>query len=318
MRMRVVLISEKIYSKRLKAVYKEMTGAAEQKIVFLEQQKYLPEFIDRRKDLIVTDQTSIAEEWKDQLPVMLLTENPEEGIFKYQKGVDVLSKILEYAQQVEKEAETKIYCVTSPKGGCGVTTVAMATALHFAEKEKVLYLDFSFPGIYEGFDMEKDGPDWEEYERVIEAEDGALLEQMLETGENILRFPNRHLLPSLMEKSGTKEFLQKLSDMRVCPYIIIDLSLGYTSATGDILQMADQVILVDDGTKESEKKYQAFEPYLKSQTSNIKMFYNGISQKEEHVLIEGSVLLGGTLQKENKAVKDIAMELSEQIFWGNL
>lgn len=240
-------------------------------------QKSIIEFLGRRKvDIVLLDPEFVPDIKTDDMKLALLlwdgsssldTESLElRHIRKYQRISVLVSLILEqYAEFSEggclaEDQRGTVTVVWSPVGGSGKTTVALAYgAQRVSEGKRVVYLNlepFSSTPVY----FPETGKSISTVFENLDSNVGLLLQSIRQTdaGSGLLYFcrPNNYDDIGILTAADVENLV--LSSTKDVDEVVVDLGDFYDQRTAALMELADTVIAVLDGTRCAEVKWQQF------------------------------------------------------------
>lgn len=185
--------------------------------------------------------------------------NPEtdgRAIRKYQRITTLVGQILEKYSEVAESRKpfgastAKVSAVWSPAGGCGKTTAALAYAAQKAvEGKKVLYLNLeAFCSLSAYFPQ-----NGKSISTALEHLDGnvamflqGIRQQDRDSGIYYFGMPSNYEDVSILSATDITQLIAGCADGM--DELVIDLSSIYDARTREILELADEVMLVADGS----------------------------------------------------------------------
>ena len=232
--------------------------------------------LSRRFDVALFDTAFIklADLSRVRLPLVLFSDydsydddyNDVKAIKKYQRISKLTSSIMGEFAEITPEmrgiesGKARIAAFWSPSGGSGKTTAAVSYAIRKAsEGKKTLYLDLE---AFSSVDMlfEDKGESISSIFGKLESNLPLLIQSIRqedkEFGIYYFGKPGNYDDLDVLESDGIEKLVRACSE--VCDILVVDLSSSYNEKIRYILESADEVFAVVDGSKASENKWQQF------------------------------------------------------------
>lgn len=260
--------------------------------------------------------------------------NNQRAICKFQKADLIYKQILSvYAEKASTitgfkmagEAG-KVIAFCSASGGVGSSTMAAACAVYMANKgKKVLYLNLEKFG---GADMFFSGQGQFDMSDIIFALKSKKtnlslkLESCVKQDPRGVYFYSQAKIVLDMIEMNTDDTLRMLSELKTTgeyDYIVLDLDFGIDKESLKIYRQAQEIILVGDGSFESNTKIERAYHALTTLEQNadaplmnrMSFIYNKVSSKTGHSInAEGLKHLGGAPRYARAEVQQVIEQLA--------
>ena len=153
--------TDRDYAEKLADNLGKSDGNIFETLVFTDEKAYSDYVEQNRIDVLLCDETLMGPTDKGIKPGLIcrFSENclvndtitEDTPIFKYQSSENIMKEIMiRYRMKMktddrvytEKLSNRNIFCVTSPQGGSGCSTYALALAKFFSQKGKTLFMSF--------------------------------------------------------------------------------------------------------------------------------------------------------------------------------
>lgn len=192
------------------------------------------------------------------------------AICKFQKHEALLKQIMDIC--LEKEIThytkknvlgniTKVLLVTAAQGGVGTTTVAVAAARHYAGTgKKVLYISLEKNAVTDMFFQGNEEFTFSDVIYTIKSKKSNMIsrvENIVQKDDSGVYFfrPSRTVFDvNELTIADMQMLLKEICSMGSYEYIIIDAFLEYNEAGYFLCDYADNILLVSNGSRTSEKK----------------------------------------------------------------
>lgn len=264
------------------------------------------------------------------------------AICKFQKVELIYKQILSiYSEKAGNVSEIKlgedtckIIAFTSASGGSGSSSVAASCAAHHAKKGmKTLYLNFEVLGSSDIFFSGEGQFDMSDIIFSIKSQKTNLaikLESCVKQDASGVYFYSQPKIALDMMELNEEEIIRLISDVRIAGtynYIILDLNFSLNNSTRKILRQAHTVVLVGDGSENSNNKMNNAYLALSMLEANeeqplvnrISILYNKFSNKTSQVLeIDGVKSIGGAPRYEHATTSQVVAELSKMMMFDQL
>lgn len=262
------------------------------------------------------------------------TIKEQRAICKFQKADLIYKQILSvYSEKASSITGFKItgdtgdiivFC--SASGGVGSSTMAAACATHFAkQKNKVLYLNLEKFGSADVFFSGQGQFDMSDIIFALKSKKTNLplkLESCIKQDPSGVYFYSQAKIALDMMELTTEDTLRLISEIKLMggyDYIILDMDFGIDKDTLKIWREAQAIILVGDGTLESnvktERAYTALatlEQALDAPLTNRMSFiYDKVSSKNgQSINVSGLKVLGGAPRYAGATTQQIIEQLA--------
>ncbi len=262
------------------------------------------------------------------------TIKDQRAICKFQKADLIYKQILSvYAEKASsitgfKITEDKglVIAFCSPSGGVGTSTMAAACATHFAQQRgKVLYLNLEKFGSADLFFQGQGQFDMSDIIFALKSKKTNLpikLESCIKQDPSGVCFYSQCKIALDMMELTTEDILRLISEIKLMgeyDYIILDMDFGIDKETLKIWRQAQAIVLVGDGTAESnvkiERAYTALATMEQASdaplTNRMSLIYDKVSSKDgQSVGVSGLKMLGGAPRYAGAGTKQIVAQLA--------
>ena len=196
-------------------------------------------------------------------------ENDQRAICKYQKADLIYKQILSvYSEKAGSisglkldEESTKIIFFNSVSGGTGASSMAAATALRFAAKnKKTLYLNIEKFGSADTFFSGEGQFDMSDIIFALKSKKANLplkLESCVKQDSKGVYFYSQTQIALDMLELGCDEVIRLISELKLTggyDYIIVDSDFGLDKDSLKIYRLAHSIVWVGDGSEASNNK----------------------------------------------------------------
>jgi len=183
---------------------------------------------------------------------------------KYQRISNITSKILEEYAEVSPngagESDAKVSVVWAPAGGCGKTTVSLACAAQQVSKgKKVIYLDLEpFSSIPAYFSNE--GKSISTVFAKLDSNVSLLMQSIRQedSGSGIGYFGGPDNYDDIAVLTGEDAVCLVNGCAAIADEIVVDLGADWDERTAALLERADTVFAVIDGSRSCQIKWRQF------------------------------------------------------------
>ena len=269
-------------------------------------------------------------------------ENDQRAICKFQKAELIYKQILGvYAEKAGSisgltlgDDSAKIIVFTSPCGGTGTSTVAAASAIHFAmQGKKTLYLNMEKVGssdVYFNAEGQFNMSDVVFALKSKKANLGLKLESCVKQDKSGVYFYSETNLALDMMELSQEDISRLVSEVKVTgsyDYIILDMDYSMDKETLKMWRQAHAVVWVGDGSQVSNTKiHRAFSALTIMEqnadsplTNRIHLIYNMFSNKTGKSIEEnGLKALGGNPRFEHATTEQILEQLCKKDMFDKL
>lgn len=257
------------------------------------------------------------------------------GIRKYQKAELIYKDILNICADKKtmslgfKKQEGNVAVISvflSANGGAGASTIANAFAIAMAKGKRVLYLNFEAYGDADLYWQGEGAYNFDEIIYGMKSKRGALglkLESAVKQAAEGVYFyspcQNPLDLMELSEEDIEKLFLELRSNAQY-NHIVLDMSSSLKPLNQTLLKLADNIIMVHDGSETGCSKFTRFYTAVKvlEQQKGIQLrpkmlaFYNKFSNKSGREIREKEVpVIGGIPRFENITIHEMIKKISD-------
>ena len=242
--------------------------------------------IDRNKILVLTSERNISEYKGFNV------------LFRYQSVPDIKDRLLRTFDEVVKKdikyeysgGHGRVVLFTSPAGGCGVTSVAVAFAMSMSEKGyKTIYLELN---MFQSSGLIFRGGGKFTYSDVIYA----LIQNRNNLGIRLSNYADEDITGvrfyheaenqkdmAEMKAEETKRLINALKEESDFEYIIVDINVTGQTEFAELTEICDRIVIVSDGMEMNNYKVEHFiEGFIKSSAGSerkIQVFYNRFGSK---------------------------------------
>ena len=258
----------------------------------------------------------------------------QRAICKFQKADEIYKQILSiYAEKASTitgfkvgGGECSVIAFCSASGGVGSSTMAAACATHFAAQgSKVLYLNLEKFGSADLFFAGQGNFDMSDIIFALKKQNVNLpmkLESCVRQDASGVYFYAGTKLALDMMELNMAEILRLINELKISSgydYIILDTEFGLDKETLKLYRQAQAVVLIGDGSAESNCKTERAFAALSTMemnadmplTSRMSFIYNKVSSKSGQSLnAQGLKILGGAHKYEGATTQQIIGQLS--------
>lgn len=269
-------------------------------------------------------------------------EKEQRAICKFQKAELIYKQILSiYSEKAGSisglnlgDDSAKILVFTSPSGGTGSSTMAAASAIHFATQgKKVLYLNLEKFGSSDVFFSAEGQFDMSDIVFALKSKKtnlGLKLESCVKQDKTGVCFYSQTKVPMDMLELNSEDIERLISEAKLTgsyDYIILDMDFGVDKNTLKIWRQAHGVVWTGDGSETSNTKvHRAFQALTIMEqnadlplTSRINLIYNKFSNKTGKSLeTEGLKNVGGAPRFEHATTEQVLKQLSPKEMFDKL
>lgn len=225
------------------------------------------------------------------------TLNGHKAIGKFQKAEMIYKQILSVFAEVAtlgdaKDASNgKLIVFSSPAGGVGCSTVAAACAMHYASQgKKTLYLNLEKYGSADLFFRGQGQMDMSDIVYAIKSKKGNTrmkLESCVKQDNSGVCFYSAPKIALDMLELSAEDIQQLLKELVGYDYIIADMDFSLSKDTLSIWRQATAVVMVGDGSVNSNLKTERAYGALATMESNadlpltrrVSFIYNRVSSR---------------------------------------
>ncbi len=340
MRLRVALLTtDNLYASRLVQRFQEKYSAILEMSQFSNADSALRNLEANRTDVLLCDGMTLPEPLPRGCIAIELTESTSRAtredrcLLKYQRAEDIyksmLSRVDGTLDMPAGERTTGIMVFLSPAGGCGSSTAAVTAALYFTRQGKqVLYIDcdpFSdpaafFPETTQGMRQLLLG-----LKRRSDNTVNLLLESVVSTSPEKVNYIGTTTQPEdLLTVTGDLSdfFLRQTVDAGKFDWIILDLPAYPSETVQRIMQLANYLIVISDGSTRANLSLSRFHAYLQNLDErqgshlcrHLRLLYNRFSSRNSKEYTASDIPgLGGFGRVENGNPMDIVRILADQL-----
>lgn len=232
------------------------------------------------------------------------------------------------------EEESRIAAFCSASGGVGSSTMAAACALHFAKQgKKVLYLNLEKFGLADMFFSGQGQFDMSDIIFALKSKKTNFpikLESCVKQDSHGVYFYSQTKNALDMQELNADDTVRLISELNLMggyDYIILDMDFGVDENILKIYRQAQAIVLVGDGTMESnaktERAYSAIaikEANVDAPLTNRMAFvYNKVSSKfGQSINAPDLKILGGFPRYSGANLRQIADQLSEMTIFDKI
>lgn len=262
------------------------------------------------------------------------TLNDQRAICKFQKADLIYKQILSvYSEKASSITgfkmtgdEGQIIAFCSASGGVGSSTMAAACAVHFAAKDKkVLYLNLEKFGSSDVFFSGQGQFDMSDIIFALKSKKTNLplkLESCVKQDPRGVYFYSQAKIALDMLELNTEDTLRLISELKLMgeyDYIILDMDFAIDKETLKIFRQAQGIVVVGDGSLESNNKTERAFTALATLEANVDapltnrmcFVYDKVSSKNgQSVNVTGLKVLGGAPRYSGASVQQIVDQLS--------
>lgn len=260
--------------------------------------------------------------------------NDQRAMCKFQKADLIYKQIISvYSEKASSitgfkmsgdEGQIIVFC--SASGGVGSSTMAAACATHFAAKEKkVLYLNLEKFGSSDAFFFGQGQFDMSDIIFALKSKKTNLplkLESCVKQDPSGVYFYSQAKIALDMMELTTEDTLRLISELKLMgeyDYIILDMDFAIDKDTLKIYRQAQAIVLVGDGSVESnnktERAYTALATLEQNSdaplTNRMSFIYDKVSSKNgQSINAAGLKILGGAPRYTGASVQQIREQLA--------
>lgn len=265
------------------------------------------------------------------------------AICKFQKHEILLKQMLDLC--LEREIThytkknvlgniTKVLYVTAAQGGVGASSVAAAAAKHFAQTgRKVLYISFEKNAVTDMFFHAAEDVTFSDVIYTLKSKKTNMIsrvENIVQKDDSGVYFfrPCRTVFDmNELTITDIELLLKEICSMGSYEYIIVDAFLEFNETGYFLCDYADNILLVSDGSKTSEKKLEQLKSAMMIWdaqkdarfASKSRLLYNRFDSKygmqSEALDIQ---IVGGIPKYEGAEERMIADQIAGMRFWENI
>lgn len=260
--------------------------------------------------------------------------NNQRAICKFQKADLIYKQILSvYAEKASSitgfkmsRDEGKVIVFCSASGGVGSSTMAAACSVYMASKDKkVLYLNLEKFGSADMFFSGQGQFDMSDIIFALKSKKTNLplkLESCVKQDRRGVYFYSKAKIALDMIEMNADDTLRMLSELKATgeyDYIILDMDFGIDKDMLKIYRQAQEIILVGDGSYESNTKLERAYTALTTLEQNadaplinrMSFIYNKVSSKTGHTInMPGVKSLGGAPRYARAEVQQVIEQLA--------
>lgn len=264
----------------------------------------------------------------------------QKAICKYQKIEDLYKDILnlfsekasnDYKLQVKNDNE-KVFMLTSPKGGSGVSTLACAFAMKKArEGKKVCYLnweDFGNTAMYFEEEVKYSMSDVLFAVKSKKANVAMKLESFLQLHSSGVEYfascKNPHDIFSMTE-NDVETIMQEFVFAKEYEYVVIDMNFSMRRVFQKVIcEYPTEIFLVSDGSESGNSKIRkclsVFQLMERESDCDLigksRLIYNDMSKRTDCNIVEQPIMTLGAVNRFGQATNRQIMEeiMKESIF----
>lgn len=265
----------------------------------------------------------------------------QRAICKFQKADLIYKQILSvYAEKASSITgfnvggdESKIVAFCSASGGVGSSTMAAACAVHHAARgQKVLYINLEKFGSADLFFSGQGQFDMSDIIFALKSKKTNLplkLESSVKQDPRGVFFYSQAKIALDMMELNTDDILRLLSELKLMGsynYIILDMDFGIDRDMLKIYRMAQALVLVGDGSVESnlktERAYTALQTLEQNAdaplTNRTSFIYDKVSSKNGQSLAVDLKVLGGAPIYAGASIRQVVDQLATMTFFDNV
>lgn len=266
----------------------------------------------------------------------------QRAICKFQKADLIYKQILSiYSEKASsitgfkmfgEEGKVMVFC--SPSGGVGSSTMAAACSVYMASKDKkVLYLNLEKFGSADMFFSGQGQFDMSDIIFALKSKKANLplkLESCVRQDRRGVYFYTQAKIALDMIEMNTVDTLRLLSELKTTgdyDYIILDMDFGIDKDMLNIYRQAQDIILVGDGSVESNAKIERTYTALMTMEQNedaplinrMSFIYNKVSSKSGYAInAPGLKSLGGAPRYARAEVQQVIEQIAAMDIFGAL
>lgn len=349
MKIKVVLLAtDKTYLDRISGVFNIKYADKVEVYSFTDKKTAIEAIKEYKIDVLVADEEFDIDKtvFNRNCGLAYFTETPgielikdEVAICKYQKADIIFKQILGVYSDMTANVATinggqdssNVFIFTSPSGGVGTSTMAVACAIAHANMgKKVFYINLEQCGITDIFFQSEGTANMSDVIYALKSKKSNLvlkLESCIrKSNEGVYFFSSAKVALDILELSYSdiETLIGNIQGMDNYDEIIVDIPFSLDEGRLQLLSKAEKIIMVCDGSEISNKKFlRAFEAIsiLESDEKinimrKVAVIYNKFSNKNSSMLSDSFInTLGGTPRYENATVEQIKMELVKMDFF---
>lgn len=270
------------------------------------------------------------------------TFKEKRAICKFQK-IDLIYKqiISVYSENAGSISEFKlengncnVICFSSPCGGCGNSTMAVATAVHFASQgKKTLYLNLEKFGSSDVF-FKADGQfDMSDIIFALKSKNTNLslkLESSVKLDNRGVYFYSQSKIALDMLELNMADIIRLISEIKLSSlyeYVVVDLDFSITTEYIKLYKQMNSIVMVSDGSETANSKllraYNAILTLEMNEDTNlinkINLIYNKFSNKTSKAIEDTEIkTLGGAPRYEHALCDQIVAQLATMSIFDKL
>lgn len=229
----------------------------------------------------------------------------------YKQVLDIFSRSAKNLKIIPGSGGSSLLLFSSPCGGTGTSTMAAACAMYFAAQgKKALYLDLEVCGSAETYFRAAGALDLGDVIYAAKSK-GANLTMKIEScvrqdacGVYFFAPANVALDVRDLRAEEIRQILNTLQYSGGYDYIAADLDFSLEKARAELMQLADHVVWVSDGSERAEKKMQRalealrlMEGAEQPAAQKISLYYNRLHRKEPHAALPEQLHLCGSVSE---------------------
>ena len=278
MKIKVLIVdSDATYVEKLVSVFNAKYADKLQVLSFTSLEKAVAEIKDKKVDLCIVDKSMNIEDYpalkKNGLVYFIDRAGIEQvddykAINKYQKPDVIYRKILSIYSEIapnikierNKEGGSKIVTFTSFSGGVGTSSAAVAYAIRKAQDYSVFYFNLEKLGDSNLFFSSNNSYTLSDIIYAIKSKKGNVemkIESCLETSKERVNFiPSPSVALDFMELNNDEivELINIIANMGY-DYLVIDINFDFEKLEKKIMELADDIVLVLDGSEIGNSKF---------------------------------------------------------------
>lgn len=261
--------------------------------------------------------------------------NDQRAICKFQKADLIYKQIISaYSEKASSitgfkmtDIECKVIVFCSASGGAGSSTMAAAFAVRLAQKgKKIMYLNLERFGSADIFFSGQGQFDMSDIIFALKSRKTNLplkLESCVKQDARGVYFYSQAKIALDMLELNTEDTLRLISELKLMgeyDYIIVDTDFGIDKDTLTIYRQAQNIVLVGDGSAESniktERAYIALTTLEQNAdaplTNRLVFIYDKVSSKNGQSLnVDGLKILGGAPRYAGGSTREIVDQISQ-------
>lgn len=292
---------------------------------------------------VEADFLSLREKLSDNTAFACLSDGMETDLdqklsvlMKYQHADALIKEMMSLcSEQISQlhtgssaEGRGSVFLFESPAGGVGTTTLACACAYELHRKNhKTLYLNMERFGTVSLFFDGEGRLDFGDLLYALKSRRGNFaikLESVVRQDLSGVSYvePCRHAADAEGIRAEDAAILvRSVIDSGMYDVIVIDRNSGLTDVDYELRRLADQILMVSDGSLKAnekvEKLYEAVQVYEKNEelplSSKVKLLYNRFgSHSGSRLDLNGVETLGGFPRYENRTERAMIEQMAER------